>query len=350
MNAPIVTKVLGGMLALGLFALLGEGAASWIATWRRFGPATEIPETRHATHDAELGWRQSKSFRIAGLYGAGTILTTNSLGFRGTEEITPRVPADRYRITCLGDSFTMGFGVDDQYCYPAQMEAVCPTVQTVNMGMAAYGIDQCWLWYRRDGVHLDTDLLLFAVIDNDFDRMSTDRFLQRYPKPVLTLEDGEPVAANLPVPEEFARAPFGRRVHNFLLNTASARLLETLAGSRRPSAPPSAPAVPCADLARAVIADLDRLSRERGQAFAVVHLPTLRSPKPNPIAEWLDRTAAEIGVPYLDLAEDFGPLTPAELRRMYRSDGHYSPAGYRLVAEVLLEWLRAEVPGFPDVD
>jgi hypothetical protein len=107
------------------------------------------------------------------LYGPGRSLTANARGFRALEEHAPEVPADRYRVVCLGDPFTMGYGVDDADTYPARVQRHCPALQA--------------------------DRLLFAFVDADLNRLGLDAF-GGFPKPRLDPEAGELVVRNVPVP------------------------------------------------------------------------------------------------------------------------------------------------------
>jgi hypothetical protein len=45
------------------------------------------------------------------------------------------------------------------------------------MGQGGHGVDQAYLWYKRDGVKLKHDFLLFAFITLDFQRMQQRDFL-----------------------------------------------------------------------------------------------------------------------------------------------------------------------------
>ena len=111
------------------------------------------------------------------------------------------------RIVCSGDSFTLGYGVDDEQTWCARLEAREPRFETINMGQGGYGIDQAYLWYRRDAAMLDHHVQVFAFISADFGRLLSDRF-QGYGKPVLRMKQGALVLENTPVPRAAFALPW----------------------------------------------------------------------------------------------------------------------------------------------
>jgi hypothetical protein len=58
------------------------------------------------------------------------------------------------------------------------------------MGQGGYGVDQAYLWYKRDGTKIEHNIQLFAFIESDFDRMRSAAFLG-YSKPRLTVTGGQ---------------------------------------------------------------------------------------------------------------------------------------------------------------
>ena len=51
------------------------------------------------------------------------------------------MPPGKTRIICSGDSFTLGFGVDNEHTWPQQLAARNANLETVNMGQGGYGAD-----------------------------------------------------------------------------------------------------------------------------------------------------------------------------------------------------------------
>ena len=80
-----------------------------------WGLAFEAPhalaERIHTRYDAELGWVNVPGLSLPDFYGPAKNLTINDQGFRGARSVTKRVPPQKLRIVCSGDSFTLGYGV-----------------------------------------------------------------------------------------------------------------------------------------------------------------------------------------------------------------------------------------------
>lgn len=352
-RTPAWRKLLLSTVSLAAALLAAEFAArSWLATHVRAEPP-RLAEQVHCAFDERLGWRSLPSISRPDLYGPGLSLTTNARGFRALEEHAPEVPPGRFRVVCLGDSFTMGFGVDDAQTYPAALQRLCPQVQAVNMGLGGYGLDQAWLWYLSDGTPLQADLLLFAFIDADFNRLGLDEF-GGFPKPRADLEGDALVIRNVPVPRRFDTRPQQPPAwERWLEGLALWRLRldpATEATFRRPAPWPEERTAAVRRVAGRIFDELARLCAERGQAFVLAYLPTstLAGHEPTDTALFARGHARAAGIPFLDLNDAFRALPPAERPRHFLPDRHLSAEGNAFVARVLLDELPRLVPGFPD--
>ncbi|MCB9898523.1 MAG: SGNH/GDSL hydrolase family protein [Planctomycetes bacterium] len=357
---PLPRRLLGVLLktllascaALCAFALLEGLASLWIAA-DEAQLVVVLPEQSHSRYDELLGWAHEPGAHVADIYGPGRSITINSQGLRALEEYTSEVPAGRFRVVCLGDSFTMGFGVDDHDTFAAQLQALCPTIQAVNMGMGGYGLGQDMLWYERDGDALAADLLVFAFIDADFYRTELSEFVG-YPKPAIEVRDGEMLVTNVPVPRVFGRASFGRRLHNFVEKTALSKLL---AGDDEPAPETEADddaAVTMFDRAEHILDAVVELARRRHQRPMLLYLPTKKLvyfKQRSSISRWVADYAGRRSVLYLDLQPAFSDFTPAELiEEIYLPDNHFGVRGNGIIAERLLETIASRLPDFPGCD
>jgi GDSL-like Lipase/Acylhydrolase family len=344
-------NLLLSLVVMLVVLLLIEGFSSLLMAVRSARHELFMREEAHSQYDADLGWRHKPSIRIAQQYGPDAPFTTNAAGFRALEEYSPGVPQGRYRVVALGDSFTMGFGVGDTATYPAQMQAACAPLQTINMGQGGYGVDQNYLWYKRDGVAYEANVLLVAAIAMDFYRMGSDNFIG-YPKPVLAVDQGKLVVKNVPVPPAWQNRTTLRRLQTFVDSMASVRLGKAVVfRSAAPAPEQFYGAVSDEVLAAAGLAldDLVALSKPKRQQVVLVYLPLkdLLKSEPTPEASWMKAYAARAQIPFIDLTPEFSALSPKRLAEMYRIDNHYSDEGNRLVAQALLKQLGQQVPGFP---
>ncbi|GJM44057.1 MAG: hypothetical protein DHS20C21_08990 [Gemmatimonadota bacterium] len=334
-------------LAVGLGLLVIEGVAAVVLS--ALGePTAAIPvaERRHTRYDEELGWVNEPSLQVKDLYGPGRTLTTNAQGFRATHDFDPEVPAGRVRILCSGDSFTLGWGVDDQDTWCAALERVDPRIQTVNQGQGGYGVDQAYLWALREEDALDHQVHVFAFISEDFQRMRYDRFFG-YGKPMLQLVDEVPTIDGVPVPR-----PAGSSGRWWAATRTGRLILRVTARSVDPAPEPRLALSEATRIGVAAIAQLHRDHERRGRQFVAVWLTTLpeyQSQGVDPLRETVIANLRAAGVRTIDLTGDFRSLSPSEVEPLFllpndalfpAAGRHYSELGNEFVAEAL--WKRLQ--------
>src|SRR5262245_11701161 len=192
----IIRLVAINIVILILILVVIEGLSSYVLLVRDI-TTHSLAERRHTKYDPDLGWSNEPSLHIPNMYGPGIYLNTNSQGFRNSRDFDTVAPDGKYRIICSGDSFTLGFGVDDDHTCCQALTSFDPRLESVNMGEGGYGVDQAYLWYKRDGVKLEHHVQLLAIITDDFRRMQSDSFLG-YGKPVIDIENGMLLVKNVP--------------------------------------------------------------------------------------------------------------------------------------------------------
>lgn len=341
------------VLPLVLFILL-EGTSSLLLAIRDLMSyeQRQLAERTHTRYDQELGWVNIPNTTVPNLYGPGRSLQINGQGFRNRDEVSWTVPAGRTRIVCSGDSFTLGYGVDDDETWCHLLSTYDPRIEAVNMGQGGYGIDQAYLWYRRDAARLDHQVHIFAYISNDFRRMRSAVF-RGYPKPVLRMRDGQFTVENVPVPRRPFYAAWLPRWESVARPLRTSELLLDLRerwGPGDPSQPEvrgPAPDSTTWELTRAIFQDLVALNRAKHSRLVVVHLPTgidHQGEGANPWRERASRAAAELGFTFVDLIEPFRQLPPETVSPMFIQQdipgvigarGHYTRGGNEWVARKL---------------
>ncbi len=283
-------------------------------------------------YDSDLGWRNAPNY-------VGNNETHNSVGFRGGREYSIQIPQGITRIICVGDSFTYGSRCDDADTYPAQLESLDSSIEAINMGAGGYGIDQAYLWYKRDGVAFESDILLFAFIQNDFERMALPTFRTRSPKPLLVVKNQSLKVTNVPVPN-FSKSWFSV----FPKKTATYLVFKKVYDE----------AVKPDDvfpIAVHVFDDLHQMSRSRKQHMVLVYLPTMHDDfrQKSKYASRVRELAESRNIPFIDFTDTFKNLSPETLLNQFQPNdpsGHYSPEGNRLVAMTLLKELEELIPEF----
>jgi len=346
-------------VVMGLSLLEGLCSFGWLlrdyVRFREELPvAVRFREEFHTQHDPEIGWVNVPETRIEDIYGPGRSITINADGYRGLDDVGEKAPG-QFRLLCLGDSFTLGYGVDDRDTYPAQLEAIDPDVQVVNMGQGGYSLGQCYLWYLRDCDRLEVDGIVLAFILDDIWRMGEGRLANGAAAPGFELHDGALRVTGQPLPPPI---PTGKpivderkRVRFLIDHNAIMRSVDAVAGT-----------MPQIELytsqekfqvALRIIAELQAESTARNVPLLVMLLPELREITDSRDAETYHAAAdvlrvftADHGLPFLDLHDAFAQSDPVDSNYLQEHWHHYSERGNRLVARQLHDFLTENLPGY----
>lgn len=133
--------------------------------------------------DPLLRYRLTPNFRgVASTGEYRTKLKTDTLGLREDRDYGAK-PARTQRVLALGDSFTMGVGVESADSFPKVLERVLQEgasvspIEVINAGVPGYNTRQERLYLAGDGLALQPDLVLLNVfVGNDIhDNLKEDR-------------------------------------------------------------------------------------------------------------------------------------------------------------------------------
>lgn len=336
-----------GLLGSLLLLLFAEGASSFFLTLQAL--KRPVLERSHTRYDPLLGWVNVPDTFVKDLYGKGKSLRINSKGFRDTRRDFVELPAEgKTRIVCSGDSFTLGYGVDDSDTWCHRLTLLDNRLETVNMGQGGYGTDQSYLWYTRDGVKIRHQVHILSAIFEDFARAGRNDFLG-YSKPFFTIIDGRLVLNNTPVPNRPYRVPwlttnrwawerlalvqYLRRALKPIFRSLNGRSVETGEDSL----------AVCVRL----IEDLKNLSDQNGVKFVFVYLPMINDSAGSGHSAGFRRQLAEemkaLNIPFIDLTDDFKKLPFSKIRSCYfplskehpANVGHFTEKGHRYAARFI---------------
>lgn len=109
---------------------------------------------------------------VRGLY-KGVLHRTNGLGVRGPD-YAPWPAPGVFRIVVIGDSVTMGQGVDEGEAYPARLESLLRESQgrdfeVINLGVSGLNIRHSVNRLRRVGLRYHPDLVVYGYTLNDIE-------------------------------------------------------------------------------------------------------------------------------------------------------------------------------------
>ena len=350
--------VIWNTVIFGLILVVVEGLASYMLTVHDIMATYPAAERLHTKYDSVLGWVNEKNVDIKDMYGPGIYLRTNSQGFRNNHDFEPAVPDGKHRIVCSGDSFTLGYGVDNDHTWCQLLATFDPRLETLNMGQGGYGVDQMYLWYKRDGAKFEHQVCLFAFITEDFNRMQSDTFMQYYGKPLIDIENGKLVVKNIPVP----RRAYSWLTDNALLHLGDLRTVELLkrVGRRLRSAPDTADdketieriAEERIDRTQKVLVkifeDLKHLNAERSSKLVLVYLPTPYGESEEWI-KFIEKASQDLGIPLINVLSTFRSLPRSQTQSMFippgqlnylHAVGHLNDQGNQFVTEVIYQGLK----------
>lgn len=341
---------------LAIFVLLlivVEGLASYVVVARFIMLTNNIVERRHTKYDPDLGWVNEPSINISDMYGPGIYLRTNSQGFRNNHDISPAVPAGKARIICSGDSFTLGYGVDNDHAWCNRLSLLDPRLETVNMGQGGYGVDQAYLWYKRDSAKIEHQVHLFAFITSDFQRMQSDSF-RGYAKPLLDTVNGALVVKNVPIPKRDYSFPSIMQYY-YKDSLGFLRTVDVLTRAMRKIGLAGTDSRNTTQRKRVekdehtrkilheIFEDLKNINEQRSSKLVLIYLPdmdTLAGETPGEWTEFLEGESRSLGVPLINLVSEFGALPYQEVVPLFISQkqmarGHLSVAGNNLVSKLI---------------
>jgi hypothetical protein len=331
--------------------LMIEGFSSYVIFLRDLAYHAQRSSQRHTAYDAEIGWVGMPNLDIKDMYGPGADLRTNGQGFRNVKDFEPKREAGGRRIVCSGDSVTFGEQVGNQHTFCNLLAELDPKLESINMGQVGYGVDQAYLWYRRDSEGLEVDVHVLAFITHDFKRMQYDEFMG-VPRPLMVVQDGELIVANAPLSRSaYTMPPWLTEALNRMDGLRTVSLLNRIRKTLKlePKEVPGAWNARRAEEVKAVLTrlfeDLRDYNDARSRTTVLVYLPSaeeLRQPTAE-LADWVsfvESDARRLDIPFINFASQLAELPVADAAGLFVDGYHLSEAGNALVARKLLEQLQ----------
>jgi len=355
--------IIGNLLVLLLIFVLFEGAASFLLVSHNIVKTRPIAERLHTEYDPELGWVNKPNVDLPDMYGPGIFVRINNQRFRADHDFDDNVPSGKLRIICSGDSFTFGYGVNNDCTWCQFLTTLDSRLETINMGQGGYGVDQAYLWYKRDGLKFQHQIHLLAFITLDFERMQSTEFLG-YGKPVIDVDNGTLVIKNVPVPNNAYRLPWltttSQNVTRNLKGLRSVellnRLLMRIGVGRETASPPVNKDVEQKTrlVLHKIFEDLKTRDAEQSRQLVLVYLPDPRDLNGDGPTDWIkfiEKESHELSIPFINVLDTFRGLRNTEAEEMFirrgptaypAADGHLNNHGNRLVAETIYTALKAD--------
>ncbi len=313
-----------------------------------------VPENVWVEHHPVLGWYPQKN-KTALLESANfpqIIVHTNSAGFRGVREYAIEKPEGTIRIAVLGDSFPFGFGVQDGDAFPSLLESKDGTLETLNLAVPGYGIDQIYLSYREVVRKFQPDIVLIGIFPEDFWRCTRSFADSGHVKPYFSLSPkGGLVLHNVPVPppfslnqDQFPPLLEQNRLQKILSKSVLYRLakkpLIKLAKNMRLIDPNYTEEWL---VGRAILAALIREVRQDGATPVLLLMPPqdwAQSARKTSLERSILRFADREKVGLINLKPAFNDAVAKDGLDTYyiKNDWHWTPKGHALAARAIMEY------------
>ncbi|MBI4436137.1 MAG: hypothetical protein HY590_01795 [Candidatus Omnitrophica bacterium] len=294
-------------------------------------------------------------------------LKTNSVGIR-ERETSFHKPNHVFRILLLGDSISMGEGVEFEETYLKQLELLLEAahikgVETINAAIRGYGNDQELILFRRIGKRYEPDLVILAFfVYNDME--------DNWEAQLFKLKKGKLVQqpATVEMSKKYRNYVINSRVQNrpgyrFLMSHSHAAnwLRVTYSTLLRRSADREERAKkdqhkvplekqPAFHLTLAILEAWDREVKEIGARPFLLILPArsqMRSLRAMPDADTprldlaLEKFCEREGISFSNLSQSLLKWQ-GDFESLWLADGHLSPEGHVWVARELFGALRSK--------
>ena len=234
------------------------------------------------------------------------------------------------------------------------MEGLFPHSEVINMGCSGYGVDQEYLWLKREGLKFKPDYVV-VLVDFHSDIFDTaNSVASDYQKPLFLINGDLLMLTNVPVPLPTPGQTFNRwlKLHSIVWNSLFNRKIghesfenylaggfDRLTFSKMPKLQKSE--LPGEAMICILLGQTQRLSLENQARFLAVLSPLILPAKEEIYnekgEEALKKCLTVNQIPFLDLKPAFQNYLNANRGKYvtFADDVHWNATGHRLVAAAL---------------
>ena len=297
----------------------------------------------------------------------------NSHGMRDRELSKSKAPGV-VRVAMLGDSLTEALQVNRNESFPYLFEQKLntgtekPKFEVLNFGVGSYYLPQKYLRLKHLALDFNPDLVILE--------MRTCETLELMPKPLSNMISARPfflVDANNNLVENHSyqlqwnqskeagrmRATSWLREHSSLWGVAglcmqrlstkppafsSAKIAKKdAAGKDEPVSFKFVPIDPYLKrLTRALILQAKQECQKQNCPMAIVYVTSLRGLRHDEEEAFLEQTAKDLGIPFLNLRKPVEQNVHSSKEPLYLS--HFAPRGHKMVADELMSFVKKAYP------
>ena len=363
MPLPPLRQLVARLFLLGISLLIGLLLAEFAVRLVRPQPVMVVSRGLYEA-DPPRRYRLKPGFEgsLTNRVEFNTAVSVNRAGLRGPE-IGPKAPGS-LRILALGDSFTFGVGAQAEETYPARLQQILRSrgvrAEVMNAGAPGYGVPDAVAWFQRWGWTLEPDVLLLAVfVGNDLQdatpggpkvmavngelvvqgekQRSVSRWLYYHSHLYVLLKTsalGGPVRRMLGLPQPLETRQLREELDLYEKGKTSKVAREGGAATEKAVAS-LVRSAGGARIVAVIIPSLVQVDRARWQASLERFGLDPQEYDSDQPTRLFRQTFARHGVPVVDLTGPFTQAVQKGQKIYYPIDQHLTPAGYRLMAEVV---------------
>lgn len=159
----VSTLVCAVVLVLAYESYAGARYARWKEHFDNQGALSRLTV---ASDNPELLWEYRP-------YGRYKNIATNRYGFRDIDRDLTRKKSDTFRVVFVGDSVTLGLGVNFQDTFVREFERTArredPRIEALNLGVDGYNTHQVRELVETRALEFSPDAVVYVMSLNDFD-------------------------------------------------------------------------------------------------------------------------------------------------------------------------------------
>lgn len=303
------------------------------------------------------------------------LIKSNSHGFRDKEYQLIKGKGIK-RVIVLGDSFTWGWGVEQEEIFCEVAEREMENTEFINLGQNAYGTAQELLILKKHGLKFAPDLIVVAFYNNDlYENYGVNKSVRI---PYFSLEDGKLKLTHRPQPQSTTEKIKTKLKNHFLLYHLVNHRLALLKMQRKKYVEKqrkkyaerygisgyffkddSEEIINAWSITEALLKEINDLSNKR---LLIMYIPTRLQVEDDTYQEalklsnidggeidllrpnkLLSRISDRHGISFLDLTQYFREEYKKNVSIYFEHDGHMTKEGHRLAGKKLREKIEADI-------